>query len=147
MSDADPKKKPRRPLEEVRAELMASAETQQLAQTLGIELKDYVEKVLAYYADPAKDAMIYLAPEEQLRAAGGNPPSDKEVLEYLQKVERGEIDLRPAHQKDGFSAAEKEKVAGLTGRPTGADLQSNPAGSALKDQVTRQVKKDQTPKG
>lgn len=154
MTDAP--KKPKRPVEEVRAELMASEETKQLAKTLGIGLEDYVEKVLAYYAEPSKQPQIYLAPEEQLRAAGYEPPTEKEILSYLQKVESGEIDLRPEHMKDNYNQAAKPKVAGL-GHTSGSHPMpeglsgekpaTSQGGSALRDQVQKQVRKDHTSKG
>lgn len=129
---ADAPKKPRRPIEEVRAELMVSPETQELAKTLGLSLEDYVEKVLSYYKDPSKEPMVYVASEEQIRAAGVEPPTEKAIVDYLTKVNKGEIDLRPEHMRDQFE----------TGRPGPSAPKS-----ALKDQVQRQADKDKISKG
>ena len=146
MSEAP--KKPKRPAAEVRAELLQSEQTKELAKTLGIGLEDYVDKVMVYYENPEKEPMIYLAPEAQLKAAGYDPPSEKDILDYLGKVDRGEVDLRPGHMKDGFAAAEKPKVSGIhpgPGSPDAGGAAQKGAGSALRDQVQKQVKKDQKP--
>lgn len=129
MTDAP--KKPRRPIEEVRAELMASQETRELAKTIGLSLEDYVEKVLSYYQDPSKEPMVYVAPEGEIRAAGVEPPTEKAIVEWLTKVQKGEIDLRPQHMRDQFEAG------GGQGAPR----------SALRDQVQKQADKDKISKG
>ncbi len=145
MSDAP--NKPRRPVEEVRAELMKSEETQQLAKTLGLKLEDYVEKVLAYYQDPNKQPMMYVLSDEQIRAAGVEPPTEKAVMEWLGKVDSGEIDLRPDHLKDGFKKAEKAPVSGVTDPETSgvhgpdAPAPSPEVGGALKEQLKQQLKR------
>lgn len=134
--------KKRRPIEEVRAELMESQETKQIAEQLGLSLEDYVAKVLEYYQQPEKEPQVYVASEEQLRAAGFEPPSQKEAMEWLEKVQRGEIDLRPDHLKDGYKKAEKPKVAGI-GEDASGSHTSPPelrGSSALKDQVRQQLR-------
>ena len=143
MSDAP--KKPRRPVEEVRAELMKSEETQQLAKTLGLKLEDYVEKVLSYYKDPNKQPMMYVLSEEQIRAAGVEPPTEKAIMEWLQKVDSGEIDLRPDHMKDGFKKPEKAPVSGVADEASvhepAAPAADPEMGSALKEQLKQQIKR------
>lgn len=139
--------KKRRPLEEVRAELLQSQETKELAQKLGLSIDDYVAKVLEYYADPDKQPMLYVAPEEQLRAAGLEATSTKEAMEWLGKVESGEIDLRPGHMKDGYKVPEKAKVAGIGESLTQSgssipapDVEPAEGSSALRDQVKQQLR-------
>lgn len=145
MSDAP--KKPRRPIEEVRAELMKSEETQQLAKTLGLSLEDYVEKVLSYYKDPNKEPTLYVLSEEQIRAAGVEPPTEKAMTEWLEKVDRGEIDLRPDHMKDGFKKAEKAPISGVADQETSAvrgpeaPAADPEVGGALKEQLQQQIKR------
>lgn len=140
MSDAP--KKPRRPVEEVRAELMKSQDTQQIANQLGLKLEDYVEKVLAYYKDPTKQPMVYVVSEEQIRAAGVEPPTEKAIMEWLQKVDSGEIDLRPDHLKDGFKNAEKPPVPGVAdSKASGAPAADPQVGGALKEQLEQQIKR------
>lgn len=104
--------KPKRPVEEVRAELLQNRETAEIARNLGLPLEEYVEKVLGYYQDPAKEPQIYLTTEEQVRAAGVKPTTEKDVLEWLQKVDKGEIDLRPDRMKDAFGGPAKPKSPG-----------------------------------
>jgi hypothetical protein len=98
-------KKLRRPIEEVRKELLSDPTTQHIASTLKMTVQDYVEKVLDYATHPEKLPQLQILPDEQVRAAGGSTVA--EVKAWLEKAARGEIDLRPAREKDAF-----EDVAG-----------------------------------
>ena len=94
------KKKLRRPVDEVRKELLTDVTTRRMAETLKMTVEDYVEKVLDYAMHPEKQPQLNVMPEDQVKAAGAATVG--EVKAWLEKVERGEIDLRPEHEKDAF---------------------------------------------
>ncbi|NTX08780.1 hypothetical protein HUA74_34740 [Myxococcus sp. CA051A] len=101
--------KPRltRPVENVRAELLADPDTQRIAKSVGMELAAYVELVLDYAQHPEKEPVLQVVPDEALRAAGYDPPSIQEVGEFFKSAARGELGLGPpASYSTGFEATQ-----------------------------------------
>lgn len=140
MASETQKKGPSRPIEKIREELMASPDSKEMAEKLGVSLEDYVEKVLFYVQNPDKEPMFYLADEEQLKAAGEEFPTVEDTKQWLEKVASGEIDLGPMKFKDGFEAGGGPKLE--TGGSEPAAAPSDPAaGAALREQIQRQLKK------
>ncbi|MGC4114846.1 MAG: hypothetical protein QM765_09595 [Myxococcales bacterium] len=93
-------KKLKRPIEEVRAELMADPATQSIAQRLGMPLEEYVEKVIDYALHPEKKPEFNVLPDGEVRAQGG--ATTGEVKQWLEDVADGKVDIRPDREKDSF---------------------------------------------
>ena len=72
-------KKLKRPVEEIRAELLVDPATQGIASKLGIPVEQYVEKVLDYAQNPEKQPQL------------------------------NQIDLREEHEKDVFEEGSEKK--------------------------------------
>ncbi|MDC0708301.1 hypothetical protein POL68_07440 [Stigmatella sp. ncwal1] len=108
--------KPRltRPVENVRAELLADPDTQRIAKAVGMELAAYVELVLDYAQNPDKQPMLQVASDEDLREAGYNPPSAEDVANFFISASKGELGLGPPQvYKTGF-----ETPSGDAGKPS-----------------------------
>ena len=91
MSQQKPRLK--RPLEQVRAELLADSDTQRIAQAVGMELEAYVELVLDYARNPDKQPVLAVASDEELRANGYEPPSAEDVANFFIAGARGELGI------------------------------------------------------
>lgn len=110
-------KKLKRPVEEVRAELLADPHTKDIAKTLGIPLEEYVEKVLDYAQHPEKQPQFNVLPDEVIKAQGGATTAD--VKQWFENVAAGKIDLRDPRDKDGFEA--KPRRTGEVSRDSSFD--------------------------
>ncbi|AKQ65144.1 hypothetical protein A176_002056 [Myxococcus hansupus] len=105
MSEQKPRLK--RPVENVRAELLADPDTQRIAKSLDMELEAYVELVLDYAQNPDKEPTLIVAPDEELRAAGYNPPSTQDVANFFIAAANGELGIGPPKSYyTGFEAAQ-----------------------------------------
>jgi len=81
------------PIENVRAKLLADPDTRRIARDVGMELEEYVELVLQYLRNPQQEPQLYVAPDEELRAAGYNPPSSEAVGQFFLAGVRGDLGL------------------------------------------------------
>jgi len=136
MSDANSPaegKKLRRPVEEVRAELLADADVKEQARLLQLPVEKYVEKILDYAVHPEKPPAIMIVPDAALKQQDPTAPTVAEIEDYLKKVVSGEVVVDPAHQADGFNAGEKserygaalgsaDSLKGSTAEPSTKDL-------------------------
>ncbi|WP_426753369.1 hypothetical protein [Myxococcus sp. Y35] len=105
MSEQKPRLK--RPVENVRAELLADPDTQRIAKSLDMELEAYVELVLDYAQNPDKEPTLIVAPDEALRAAGYNPPTTQDVANFFIAAANGELGIGPPKSYyTGFEAAQ-----------------------------------------
>jgi len=154
MSEGQPKKKGLRVTVEVaRSQLMEDPETQQLAETFGVTLEEYVEMVLDYAKNPDKEPVLQVATDEEIAESGADAPTVDDVKRWFAQVESGEIELGPQRaDRDGFTTAkEQEKskqIAGLEAKLAAPKIgeaqrqvvvpKDNPLGSALKDQLMQQ---------
>ena len=100
----------KKPIEEVRADLLADERTQRYAKTLNMPLEAYVEKVLYYATHPEEQPVFNVLPEDQVKAMGGATVA--EVRTWLEKAKSGEVALGPKGYTDGFESA----------KPAGPDL-------------------------
>lgn len=100
-------KKLRRPVEEVRAELLADPDVRQQAKMLKIPLAEYVEKIIDYALHPQKPAQLQILSDEELKAKDPKAPTVAELQDYLQKIIDGEVVVSPAHMPDGFGQDSK----------------------------------------
>jgi hypothetical protein len=117
-------KKLKRPVEEVRAELMTNEEVRKQARLLQLPLAEYVEKILDYAQNPEKPPQVYVLPDEALKARDPSIPTTDDIKGYMEKVVSGEIAISPAHQKDGYaedtSRARYSAALGTAEAPKGA---------------------------
>jgi hypothetical protein len=100
-------RKLKKPVEELRRDLLADERTQGIARTLGMPLEDYVEKVLDYAQHPEKQPEFNVVSDEQVKANGGATVAD--VKGWLNKVLTGEVALGPKGYTDGFDEAPARK--------------------------------------
>ncbi len=95
-------KKLRRPVAEVRAELLADPRMASMAQTLNLTTEAYVELVLDYAQHPEKTPTFQILPDAEVKARGGSTVQD--VQNWFKKVIKGEIQIGPKGFHDGFDA-------------------------------------------
>ena len=93
-------KKLKRPVEELRAQLLADSHTQSIAKKLGCPLEEYVEKVLDYAQNPEKQPEFNVLPDGIAKQQGA--ATTAEVKQWFEEVLAGKVDLRAEHEKDGF---------------------------------------------
>jgi hypothetical protein len=106
MSEGTPKpegKKLKRPVEEVRKELLADPDVKEQARLLQLPVEQYVEKILDYAIHPEKPPQIQIVPDEALKAQDPSIPTVEEIQTHLEKIVSGEISISPAHMPDGYS--------------------------------------------
>jgi hypothetical protein len=143
MSQPDQKPRLKRPVEQVRAELLSDPETKRIAKAVGMELEAYVNLVLDYAQNPDKEPILEVAPDEELRAAGYNPPSAEDVANFFIAGAKGEIDL--GEKGPDFSKSEFESSAAAGGKPsiavTPGQAPSAPSDPAKRDDLMDQLKK------
>ena len=96
-------KKLRRPVDDVREELMKDADVKEQARLLKIPVEQYVEKILDYAVHPEKPPAIMIVPDEALKKEDPSIPTVTEVENHLQKLVKGEIPIIPGQAQDGFS--------------------------------------------
>lgn len=93
-------KKLKRPVEEVRAELLQDPNTRQIADKLGMKLEEYVELVLDYAQHPEKQPEFNLISDGEAKAKG--VATTAEVKQWFEGVADGKVDLREPHERDEF---------------------------------------------
>lgn len=101
-------KKLKKPVEELRAELLADKDVNEQAQMLQIDVAAYVEKILDYALHPDKPAQLIITPDEELKARDPNIPTVEELQTHLQKIVDGEVMISRAQQRDGFNAEDAD---------------------------------------
>lgn len=135
------KRKLKKPIEEIRAELMKDPHTARIAKAVNMELAPYVEKVLEYLEYPDRKPVFNVADEADARAAGYNPPGEKEIHDLFAAVVNGDLDPANKYQKSGFDAAsEGGRKPTLTEAPAAA-MPSGPKDEAERQALLEQVKK------
>ena len=94
-------KRLKKPIPELRADLLADPRTRDMAERLGMTLEAYVEKVLDFAQHPDKVPLMNVIPDTEVKAQGG--ATQAEVKGWFEGVLEGKIrlpgDLRPT---DGF---------------------------------------------
>jgi hypothetical protein len=93
-------KKLRKPVEQVRQELLADPTMTSMAKKLAMTTEAYVELVLDYAQHPEKTPTFNVLPDAEVKARGGSTLQD--VQEWFKKVARGEIRIGPKGYHDGF---------------------------------------------
>lgn len=96
-------RKLKKPVEEVRAELLADKDVKEQARLLKIDVAAYVEKILDYALHPEKPPQLVITPDEELKARDPSVPTVDEIGNHLQKIINGEVMVSRAQQLDGFN--------------------------------------------
>jgi hypothetical protein len=141
-----------RPVEVIRAEIIAAPESKALAQTFGVSVEEYAELVLDYLQNPAKEPVLEVIDEDDAEEQGVALTTPGEVKAWLEDAATGRPDLATPPAQDGFStdAAESHARAVLgsaapaTTAPKTTDPKAeilappSPLGSVLRAQVHAQ---------
>jgi hypothetical protein len=101
-------RKLKKPIPELRADLMADPRTKDMAERLGMTLEAYVEKVLDFAQHPEKVPQMNVLPEAEVKAQGG--ATVEEVKAWMEDVRDGKITLPGDNRpKDAFESAPPKK--------------------------------------
>lgn len=146
MSQPSSGKKLKRPVDQIRAELLADPDTQAIAQAVRMKLEDYVDLVLDYLQNPDKEPVVNVVPDDQLRAAGYDAPSAEEVANFFISAAKGDLGIAGSQ----FEKSEFEKGGSTAGKPalinaTGAGAPAaSSAQPAARPELLDQVKRGST---
>lgn len=131
--------KPSRPREVVKAELLADPHTRTIAESIKMPLEKYVEMVLDYAYNPEKEPVLTIAPDDQLREAGYEPPSGESVGRWLRgaaQIIASKIAGNQVHKSEFKEAKEGRSVIDVPPSPTAeadAEVPGTPREDLLKD--------------
>jgi len=133
------------PLEVARQQLMEDEDTIAIAKSFGLPLEKYVEMVLKYALDPNKEPEIIVLDEEVQQTHGEKLPRQHEVLNWLEKVASGEIELGPP-QMSMSDKVEKvndrsnlSKITGAKSRPALSNPGSQPTDNAMSSVLKQEL--------
>lgn len=108
MSEEGKKKSLGMPLEMARQKALQDPDVQKAAEILGVDLEEYVEKILYFAQNPDAEPELHVLDEESRLAmeAEGEIPREAEVVEFFASAARGELPSqnRGFAKKDGFSS-------------------------------------------
>lgn len=141
-----------RPIEVIRAEIIAAPESKQLAKTFGVSVEEYADLVLDYVQNPAKEPILEVVDDEDAEEQGVPLTTQAEVKAWLEDAATGRLNLATAPAKDGFSTDSAESdaravlgsAAPATTAPKATDPKaeiltpSSELGSVLRSQVHAQ---------
>ena len=139
---------PSRPREVVRDELFADPHTKQIADSLKMDLNKYVELVLDYAYNPDKEVVLKVASDEDLRAAGYDPPSPETVGKWIRGAAQKIADKIAVNKatKSGFDDPSAERsVLDVPASPTESDTVE--AAVTPREDLINDIKKHRGPKG
>ena len=137
------------PIAVLREQMMNCEDTQAIAETLGLELSEYVEMVLEYAMDPSLELELEILDDEAQEALEleGGVCTEREMIEWFEKLEAGTLEsiphLEPA--SDEYSEAQSEPATGQTAHrraPAVATTRARPQGSVLRDQLLSRQRMD-----
>ncbi|QRK12414.1 hypothetical protein JQX13_21750 [Archangium violaceum] len=138
----------KRPIEEIRAELMKDPDTARIAKAVNMELPAYVEKVLDYLQHPEKKPVFEVADEADLRATGYEPMDEKGVHDLFAAVVSGDLEPGSQYRKSGFDAAGAAGRKGpVTEVPANGVVPSAPEDASTRQDLMDQIKKSSVPRG
>jgi hypothetical protein len=137
----------KRPIEEIRAELLKDPDTARIAKAVSMELEAYVEKVIDYLQHPEKRPVFDVADEDDMRATGYEPMGEQDVHDLFAAAARGDLEPGAQYQKSGFDAAPAGGRKGpLTSVPSNGAVPSGPEDDAKRQELMDQIKKGSTPR-
>ena len=137
----------KKPIEEIRAELLKDPDTARIAKAVEMELPDYVEKVLRYLQYPEERPVFEVADEDDMRATGYEPMSEKDVHDVFASVVNGDLEPGSQYRKSGFDAAEGGRKGPVTDVPASGVVPSGPQEESKRQELLDQVKKGSVPRG
>lgn len=161
MTDGEPKNLGM-PLEIAKKNLRDDPQTHAIAEALGVDVEDYIDKVIDYARHPDKEPELELLDEESIAQLGPDVPSVADVTHWFEQVAEGEIELDDRVEvapSDGFSTgvdradalrAQARGEAGPRRAPGVEEVQRGrarpaapEAGSVLKQQLLEQQRQFQ----
>lgn len=110
---------PKRPLEEIRAELLMDHDVREQARMLQLPVEQYVEKIIDYAMNPHKPPQVQVIPDPILKAQDPSIPTTADIKAHLEKLASGEIAISPAHKRDGFEKTDRTRDQGRYEEATG----------------------------
>jgi hypothetical protein len=110
---------PKRPIEEIRAELLKDHDVREQARMLQLPVEQYVEKIIDYAMNPHKPPQVQIVPDPVLKAQDPSTPTTAEIKTHLEKLASGEIAISPAHKRDGFEKKDRAREQGRYEEATG----------------------------
>jgi hypothetical protein len=129
-------------LKAMREKLLDDEDTKQIASALGLEVSAYVDEVMKYAAEPGKEPVLQVLDDEEIEASGGKVPSLRDMKEWLEKVESGEIHLGPMEFSSDFEDDDETVSRKRASEMSGARLDVPPqrapsaAGGALRAELS-----------
>ncbi|WP_338872732.1 hypothetical protein [Myxococcus stipitatus] len=144
-AEGKPKQGLSRPIEVVRAELLADEETKKIATAVNMKLEDYVELVLKYAQDKSLEPELAIVSDDELRKNGITPVTTDEAADLIIRGMKGEL---PGSAPDFDASKFEQKATG--GKPSlSSPTQETaaPAKSQPQDDASRQSMLDQIKRG
>ncbi len=135
----------KKPIEEIRAELLKDPDTARIAKAVEMELPDYVEQVLEYLQYPERRPVFDVADEDDMRAAGYEPMSEQDVHDVFAAVVSGDLEPGSQFRKSGFDDANGRKGP-ATEVPASGVVPSGPQDEAQRQELMDQIKKGSVPR-
>ncbi len=89
----------------IRAKVLADPNTAEIAESLGVELDDYVDRVVEFVMNPKLKPELVAASDAALKAAGHTPPDQAEIVAYLKSAAALVV------EKSKFTQAQKAPVS------------------------------------
>ena len=137
----------KKPIEEIRAELMKDKDTARIAKAVNMELPAYVEKVLEYLQYPDRRPTFETISDEELRNVGYEPMSEQGVHDLFASVVNGDLDPANKFQKSGFEGAAGGRKPTVTEVPASGVAPSGPEDEAKRQELMEQIKKGGVSRG
>lgn len=147
------------PVTVAKQQLRDDPNTHAIAKGLGVDVEEYIEKVIWYALNPDADPEMSVLPDHELAEAGAQVATEGEVLGWFKKVESGDVDITAPHQKEvhteytkrkldsetmrAAAGFEVEKAAPMAAAPRGEIRTSGRGGAALREQLLQQQRNTQ----
>jgi hypothetical protein len=116
----------------IKKRLMEDPNTAKIAEKLGMTFESYLELVMKYVNNPNMDAMVDIVSDEDLRAAGTEPPDIKKAAAWFS--ERVEARTMTTRSKFADPNSQRERVTGK--------IPLAPAAKAAPDEVRQDLKEE-----
>lgn len=122
--------------EAIRAALLADPNTAALAETIGVDVDEYIEQIIFFAMNPTAEPTVGIMSVEEMKAQGITPPaSDAEIGQYL-------IDLASVAKATTDSnefADQKEQIVAL-GKTSTDPQPLETTDQKLKEELDKQLR-------
>jgi Mg/Co/Ni transporter MgtE len=122
-------------LEQMKKMVLEDPNTAELAKTLEMTTEEYAALVFKYLANPNAEPQVYIAEDDDLRAAGFEPPDLNKVAAYIN--ERAEAVEITNSSKFADPNSTRERVTGSIPAAPPATARPGEVKKDLKDEVER----------